>query len=145
MKRVDLEVAIAAGLGVVFPLYKFFTMPEPDGSPNPLSLGEAVALLVAFASYLIIPLPLRLLRGRCIARLVWLWIPVLGSLLIAVTLYSLGARSAGWGLEQSAKVWLALCVWTLPFAAVVYYSEMIVRGVKRWHEGPKENLSILRR
>lgn len=145
MKRVDLEVAVAAGLGVVFPLYKIFTLPESDGSPNPLTLGEAVALLVALASYLVVPFLLRLFGGRRAARFIWLWIPVLGSLLIALILYSLGVRSADWGLEQSAKVWLGLCLWTVPFAAVVYYSGMLVRAVRRWHEGPKENLSILRR
>jgi hypothetical protein len=66
-------------------------------------------------------------------------------LTVAVALYCLVGRSVDWGLELSAKVWLALCVWTLPFAAVVYYSGMIIRGVRRWHEGPKENLSISRR
>jgi hypothetical protein len=76
---------------------------------------------------------------------VWLWTPVLGSLLSAFALYCLGNRSIDWGLELFAKVWLALCVWTLPFAAVVYYSGMIIRGIRRWHEGPKEDLSISRR
>ncbi len=145
MKRVDLEVAVAAGLAVVFPLYKIFTLPEVCDSPNPLTLGGAAALLLILASYLSVPLLFGLLRGQRGARFVWLWTAVLGSLLSAVALYCLGARSIDWGLERFAKVWLALCVWTLPFAAVVYYSGMIIRGIRRGHEGPQENLSISRR
>ena len=145
MKRVDLEVAAAAGLGVAFPLYKTFTIPESDGSPNPLTPGEAAALLVALSSYLSVPLLLRLLRRRWVARPMWLWTSVVGSLLIAATLYFPGARPAEWSLGLSAKVWLGLCVWTLPFAAVVYYSGMIVGAIRRWHDGSKHNLSILRR
>jgi hypothetical protein len=144
MKRVDLEVAVAAGLSVVFPLYKIFTLPEICESPN-LTLGESVALLVALASYLSVPLLFGLLRGQRVARFVWLWTPVLGSLHVVVAPYWLRANSIDWGLERSAKMWLALCVWTLPFAAAVYYSGMIIRGIRRWHEGPKENLSVWRR
>jgi hypothetical protein len=145
MKRVDLEVAVAAGLGVVFPFYEIFTLPESDGSPNPLKIGDAVALLIALASYLIVPLVLQLVRGGRAVRLVWLWIPVFGSMLIAVALYCGVGHSAIWGLEASAKAWLALCLWTLPFTAVVYYSGMLIRALRRWHEGPKDNLSIMRR
>ena len=94
MKRVDLEVAAAAGLGVAFPLYKIFTIPESDGSPNPLTPGEAAALLVALSSYLSVPLLLRLLRRRWVARPMWLWTSVVGYLLIAATLYFPGARPA---------------------------------------------------
>jgi peptidoglycan biosynthesis protein MviN/MurJ (putative lipid II flippase) len=145
MKRVDIEVAVAAGLAVLLPLYKIFTLPGTCDSPNPLTLGGAAALLLILASYLSIPLLFGLLRGQRVARFVWVWTPVLGSLLSAVVLYCLAPRSKDWGLELSAKVWLALCVWTLPFAAIVYYSGMIIRGIRRWREGPKENLSILRR
>ena len=143
MKRVDLEVAAAAGLAVVFPLYKILTLPEMCESPN-LTHGESVALLAALASYLSVPLLFGLLRGQRGARFVWLWTPVLGSLLCVVALYCLVVR-IGWGLGLSAAVWLALCAWTLPFAAAVYYSRMIIRGIRRWHEGSKENLSISRR
>ena len=129
MKRVDLEVAVAAGLAVVLPLYKIFTLPGTCDSPNPLTLGGAAALLLILASYLIIPLLLGLLRGQRAARIVWLWTPVLGSLLSAVVLYCLAPRSKDWGLELSAKVWLALSVWTLLFAAIVYYSGLIIRGI----------------
>jgi hypothetical protein len=134
MKLVDLEVAVAAGLSVVFPLYKIFTLPEICDSSK-LALGEGVALLLILASYLSVPLLLGLIRGQRVARVVWLWTPVLGSLLSAVVLYCLAPRSKDWGLELSAKVWLALCVWTLPFAIVVYNSGMIIRGIRRWHEG----------
>ena len=143
MKRVGLEVAAAAGLAVVFPLYKIFTLPEICDSPK-LTLGEATALLAALASYLSVPLLFGRLRGRRGARLVWLWTPVLGSLLCAVALYCLVVR-IDWGLGLSAAVWLALCAWTLPFAAAVYYSGMIIRGMRRRREGSKENLSISRR
>ena len=129
MKRVDLEVAVAAGLAVVLPLYKIFTLPGTCDSPNPLTLGGAAALLLILASYLSIPLLFELLRGQRVARFVWLWTPVLGSLLSAVVLYCLAPRSKEWGLELSAEVWLALCVWTLPFAAIVYYSGVIIRGI----------------
>lgn len=145
MKRVDLEVAVAAGLAVVLPLYKIFTLPGTCDSPNPLTLGGAAALLLILASYLSVPLLLGLLRGQRAARFVWLWTAVLGSLLSAVVIYSLAPRSKDWDLELSAKVWLALCVWTLPFAATVYYSGMIIRLIRRWFEGSKENLSIGRR
>ena len=143
MKRVDLEVAVAAGLSVVLPLYEIFTRAESDGSPNPLTLGEAAALLLALASYLIAPSPLRLLRSRRVGRLVWLWTPVFGSLLIAVALHCWRARSPYWSPERSAVVWLALCAWTLPLAAAVHYPGMVIRRFRRWHEGPEENLSIL--
>jgi hypothetical protein len=143
MERVDLEVAIAAGLAVVLPLYKIFTLPEMCESPN-LTLGESVALLAVLASYLSVPLLFGLLRGQRGARFVWLWTPVLGSLLSAVALCCLVVR-IDWGLGLSATVWLALCAWTLPFAAAVHYSGMIVRRKRRWHEGSKENLSIWRR
>jgi peptidoglycan biosynthesis protein MviN/MurJ (putative lipid II flippase) len=129
MKRVDLEVAVAAGLAVVLPLYKIFTLPGTCDSPNPLTLGGAAALLAVLASYLSVPLLFGLLRGQRGNRFVWLWTPVLGSLFSAVALYCLVARSIDWGLELSAKMWLALCVWTLPFAAIVYYSGMIIRGI----------------
>ena len=144
MKRVGIEVAVAAGLAVVFPLYKIFTLPEICESSK-LALGEAVTLLAVLASYLSVPLLCGLIRGQRVARFVWLWTPVLGSLLSAVALYCLWSRSTDLGLELFAKVWLALCVWTLPFAAVVYYSGMIIRGIRRGHKGPKEDLSISRR
>ena len=143
MKRVDIEVAFAAGLAVVFPLYKILTLPEICESPD-LIHREAAALLAALASYMSVPLLFGLLRGQRGARFVWLWTPVLGSLLCAATLYCLVVLK-DWGLAQFAMVWLALCVWTLPFSAIVYYSGMIIRGIRRWHEGPKENLSIWRR
>jgi peptidoglycan biosynthesis protein MviN/MurJ (putative lipid II flippase) len=129
MKHVDLEVAVAVGLAVVLPLYKIFTLPGTCDSPNPLTLGGAAALLAILASYLSVPLLLGLLRGQRVARFVWLWTPILGSLLSAVVLYCLAPRSKDWGLELSAKVWLGLCVWTLLFAAIVYYSGMIIRGI----------------
>ena len=141
MKRVDLEVAVAAGLSVVLPLYKIFTLPEICDTSK-LALGEAVTLLVTLASYLSIPLLCGLIRGQRVARFVWLWTPIFGSLLSAVALYCLAPRSIDWGLELFVKVWLALSIWTLAFAAVVYYSGMIIRGIWRRHEGPKENLSI---
>lgn len=146
MKRVDveIEVAVAAGLAVVFPLHQILTLPEICDSPK-LTLGEAAALPAVLASYLSAPLLFGLLRGQRGARLMWLCTPVLGSLLCAVALYCLVSRSADWGLGLSAKVWLALCAWTLPFAAAVHYSGMIIRAIRRWHEGPKENLSISRR
>ena len=134
MKRVDLAAAAAAGLAVVVPLYMIFTLPEMCDSPK-LIPGEAVALLAAFASYPSVPLLFGLLPDQRVARFVWLWTAALGSLLCAAALYCLVGRSLGWGLERSATVWLALCVWTLPFAAAVYYSGMILRGVRRRHEG----------
>lgn len=140
MKRVDIAVSAAAGLAVAFPLYQIFLLPEMCESPK-LTHGEAFATLAAFASYLSIPWLLGLLRGRPSARHAWLWTPVLGSLLCAAALYCLVVLK-DWGPAQFALVWLVLCVWTLPFAAVVNYSGMIVRGIRRWHEGPKENLSI---
>ena len=143
MKLLDLEVAVAAGLAVVFTLYKILTLPEICESPN-LTRRESVALLAALASFLSIPLLFGVLRGQRGTRLVWLWTPVLGSLLGAVALYCLVVR-IDWGLGLSATVWLALCAWTLPFAAAVHYSGMIIRGIRRWHEGPREGLSISRR
>jgi hypothetical protein len=136
-----MAVSAAAGLAVVFPLYQIFLLPEICDSPK-LTPGEAVATLAALASYLSVPLLLGLLRGRWFARYVWLWTPVLGSLLCAAALFFLALRSEARGLGRFAMVWLALCVWTLPFAAVVNYSGMIVRGIRRWHGGPKEHLSI---
>jgi hypothetical protein len=141
MKRVDLGVAVAAGLAVVFPLYQIFLLPEMCESPN-LTHGESAALMAACASYLSVPWLLGPLRGRRAARHVWLWTPVLGSLPVVVALYWLWSRYGDWGGAHFAKVWLALCVWTLPFAAAVYYSGMIARGIRRWHDGPRENLSI---
>jgi hypothetical protein len=74
----------------------------------------------------------------------WLWTPVIGSMLTAVVLYCLVVLKE-WGPAQFAMVWLALCVWTLPFAAVVHYSGMIVRGIRRRHEGSNDDASIPRR
>ena len=142
MKRVDLEVAAAAGLGVVFPLYRMLTLPGTCDSPNPLTRGGAAALLAVLASYLSVPLLFGLLRGQRAGRFEWLWTSVLGSLLSAAALYCLLGRSVGWGLGLSATVWLALCAWTLPLAAAVHYSGMFFRGVRRRHEGPQENPSI---
>jgi peptidoglycan biosynthesis protein MviN/MurJ (putative lipid II flippase) len=142
MKRVDLEVAVAAGLAVVLPLYKIFTLPGTCDSPNPLTLRGAAALLLILASYLSVTLLVGLLRGPRVIRFVWLWTAILGSLLSVVVLYCLAPRSKDWDLELSAKVWLALCVWTLLFAAIVYYSGMIITGIRRRHERPKEKLSI---
>lgn len=141
IKRVDIAISAAAGLAVVYPLYQIFLLPEMCESPA-LTHGEAFATLAAFASYLSVPSLLGLLRGRRRARHVWLWTPVLGSLLCAATLYCLALRPEARGLGRFAVVWLALCVWTLPFAAVVNCSGMVVRVIRRWHEGPKENLSI---
>lgn len=141
MKRVDIAVSAAVGLVVVIPLYRIFLLPEMCESPA-LTHGEAVATLAALASYLGAPLLLGLLRGRRFARHLWLWTPVMGSLLCATALYCLAMRPEARGLGRFALVWLALCVWTLPFAAVVNYTGMIVGGIRRWHEGTKENLSI---
>ena len=143
MKRVDIEVAAAAGLAAVFPLYKIFTLPEICESPN-LTPGESVTLVAALASYLSVPLLFGLLWGQRSTRFAWLWIPVLGSLLCAVALDCLIVH-IDWSLGLSVTVWLALCAWTLPFAAAAHYSGMIVRRVRGRHEVPKENLSISRR
>ncbi len=134
MKRVDLGVAAAAGLAVVLPLYRIFTLPELCESPG-LTHGESAALLATLASYLSVPLLFRVLRVRRVARLVWLWTPALGSLLSAAALYCLVVRK-DWGLGLSGVVWLALCVWTLPFAAAVHYSGMVVSRMRARHEGP---------
>ena len=142
MKRVDIAVSAAAGLAVVVPLYQMFLLPEMCESPA-LTRGEAFATPAAFASYLSVPWLLGLLRGRPSARHVWLWTPVLGSLLCAAVLYLLALRPEALGLGRFAMVWLALCVWTLPFAALINYSGMFVRGIRRWHEGADENLSIV--
>jgi hypothetical protein len=141
MKRVEIAVSAAAGLAVVVPLYQIFLLPEICDSPT-LTHGEAVATLAALASYLSVPLLFGLLRGRRLARHGWLWTPVLGSLLCAAALFLLAVRPEARGLGRFALLWLALCVWTLPFAAVVNYSGMIVRGIRGLHEGPKEGLSI---
>ena len=127
MKRVDLEVAVAAGLAVVLPLYKIFTLPEICDSPK-LTHGEAVALLVTLVSYLSVPLLFGLFRAQRGARFVWLWTPVMGSMFTTVALYGLVILKE-WGPAQFAMVWLALSVWTLLFAATVYYSGMIIRGI----------------
>ena len=140
MKCVDIAVSAAAGLAVVFPLYQIFLLPEICESPK-LTLGEAAALPAALASYLSIPLLPGPLRGRRAARYVWLWTPLMGSMLTAVSLHSLVVLK-DWGPAQFTVTWLALCVWTLPFAAAVNYSGKIVRRVRRWHEGPKEHPSI---
>jgi hypothetical protein len=141
MKHVDIAASAAAGFAVAFPLRQIFLLPEMCESPT-LTHGESFATMAAFASYLSVPLLLGPLRGRRFARRVWLWTPLLGSLLCAAALYSLALRPEARDLGRFAIVWLALCVWTLPFAAAVNYSGMVVRGVRRWHEGPKENLSI---
>ena len=141
MKRVDIAVSAAVGLVVVIPLYQIFLLPEMCESPA-LTHGEAVATLAALASYLCVPWLPGLLRGRRFARYLWLWTPVLGSLFCAATLYCLAMRPDARGFGRFALVWFALCVWTLPFAAAVSFSGMIVRGIRRWHEGTKENLSI---
>lgn len=141
MKRVDIAVSAAAGLAVVFPLYQIFLSPEMCESPT-LTPVEAVATLAALACYLSVPLLLGPPRGRRLARYVWLWTPVLGSLLCAAALFLLVLRPEARSFERFAVVWLALCVWTLPFAAVVNYSGMIVRVVRRWRDGPKEHRSI---
>ncbi len=134
MKRVGLEAAVAAGLAVAFPLYKISTLPEICESPE-LTLSEAAALLAALASYLSVPLLFGLLRPLAV-RFVWLWTPVMGSMLTAVALYWLVVLK-DWGPAHFAMVWLALCVWTLPFAAAVHYSGVIVRVIRGWHEGPR--------
>lgn len=128
MKRADLAVAVAAGLAVVAPLYKIFTLPGTCDSPNPLTLGGAVALLLILTSYLSVPFLFGRLRGQRVSRFVWIWTPILGSLLSALVL-CLAPRSKDWGLELSAKVWLALSVWTFLFAATVHYSVIIIRGI----------------
>jgi hypothetical protein len=143
MKRVGIEVAVAAGLAVVFPLYKIFTLPEICDTPR-LTFGEAAALPAVFASYLSVPLLFGLLRGQRGARFVWLWTPVVGSIPTAVALYCLVVIK-DWDPAHFAMVWLALCVWTLPFAAVVHYSGMIVRGIRRRRAGPNEDQSTPRR
>lgn len=141
MKRVDIVVSAAAGLAVVFPLYQLLLLPEICESPK-LTHGEAFATLAALASYLGVPWLLGLLRGRRFTRHLWLWTPVMGSLLCAAALFLLVLRPEARSLGRFAMMWLTLSVWTLPFAAVVNYSRMIVREIRRWHEGPKEHPSI---
>ena len=131
MKRAGIAVSAAAGLAVVIPLYQIFLLPEICDSPT-LTHGEAAALPATLASYLSVPWLLGPLRGRLPTRHVWLWTPVVGSLICAAALYCLVVLKA-WGTAQFALVWLALCVWTLPFAAVVNYSGTVVRGIRRWH------------
>lgn len=143
MKRVDIAVSAAAGLAVVFPLYQIFLLPEICASPT-LTQDEAAATLAALASYLSVPLLLGLLRGRRTARYVWLWTPALGSLLCAATLFLLALRSEALGLGRFACLWLALFLWTLPFAAVVNYFGMFVRGIRRRHEG-RRSIEAFRR
>ena len=129
MKCVDLDAAVAAALAAVFPLYKIFTLPEICESSK-LMPGEALVLLAAFASYLSGPLLFGLFRGSRATRLVWLWTPIMGSMLTAVALYCLAALK-DWSPAHFALVWLALCVWTLPFAAAVHYSGMIFREIRK--------------
>lgn len=141
MKRIDIAISAVVGLAVVFPLYQIFLVPGMCESPK-LTHAEAAATLAAFASYLSVPLLSGLFRDRRPARHVWLWTPVMGSLLCANALFLLALRPEARDLGRFAVVWLALCVWTLPFAAAVHYSGMIVRGIRRRHGGPKENSSI---
>lgn len=137
MKRADIAVSAAAGLAVVFPLYQLLLLPEMCESPK-LTPGEAAALTAALASYLSVPLLPGPLRSQRATRFAWLWTPLMGSMLAAVALYSLVSLKE-WGPAQFAIVWFALCVWTLPFAAVVNYSGTIVRVLRRRHKGPKED------
>lgn len=129
MKREDFEIAAAAGLAVVLPLYKIFTLPGTCDSPTPLTAGRSAALLLVLASYFSIPLLLRLGRGQQAPRFAWLWTPVLGSLLSVFVLYWLMRPAKPWSLGLAAKMWLALCVWTILFAAAAYYFGKITRGM----------------
>lgn len=138
MKRLAIAVSAAAGLAVAFPLYQLFLLPGMCESPT-LTRAEAVATLASFASYLCVPFLPGRLRGQRTARFVWLWTPAVGSTLTALALYCLVSLK-DWGLAHFAAVWLALCLWTLPFAAGVYYSGTMVRGVRRRLGGAQEGL-----
>ena len=145
MRREDFDVSVAVGLGISIPLYMISTLPDACGTRDPLTLGDAAVMALAFGSYMLAPALLRLPPGRRAARLGWWWTPVLGSLILTVVHGCWRVLSAEWGVEQSALLWLLLCLWTLPFAAVAYYSGVILRGLKRRREASRDDISIFRR
>jgi len=145
MKREDFDVSVAVGLGISIPLYMIATLPDACGTRDPLTLGDAAVMALAFGSYMTAPALLRLPPGRRGARLGWWRTPVSGSLLLTVVHGFWRVLSAEWGVEQSAMLWLLLCLWTLPFAAAAHYSGVMLRGLKRRREGSHDDISILRR
>lgn len=145
MKREDLDVSVGVGLGISIPLYMISTLPDACGTRDPLTLADAAVMALAFGSYMIVPALLRLPPGRRAARLGWWWTPVLGSLLLTLIHCCWRVLSAKWSVEQSAMLWLLLCLWTLPFAAAAHYSGVMLRRLKRRREGLHDDISILRR
>jgi drug/metabolite transporter (DMT)-like permease len=147
MMRSQIEIAVAAALAVNLPLYWIFTRRDSDGRPNPLTLGEVGVLLLVLGCYLAVPFIVRCFRRQRIVQLIpiWLWISVLGAVLVVAADYSIGITYRIERMERVAKEWLVLSIFTLPVTSLVYYSRTIVGWIRKWHEGERFNLSIVRK
>jgi hypothetical protein len=139
LMRSQIEIAIAAALTVDLPLYWIFTRRHSDGRPNPLTPGEIEILILVLACYLVVPFLIKLFRKRHLLQIIptWLWISTVGATLIVIADYSIGiSYRESIRPDRMGKEWLVLSVFTMP---------VIVRLVRRWHEGEPFNLSIVRR
>jgi hypothetical protein len=142
LNRADIKVAAAAGLSVYLPLYWQFTRADSDGTPNPLTAGEAGVLLLVLAAYLSAPAFLRLL-SRLASHLhiagsspSWLSISALGAAVLVSADYVFGASGLSETVDDAARTWLVLSAWAMPPSAAVYYFGAVVRLIKGWHRGP---------
>lgn len=148
MKRADIKVAAAAGLSVYLPLYWLATRPESDGTPNPLTAGEVVALLFTLAVYLLSPFLLRLLSRYTLAARIpsWLSISVVGSAILAVAgVVAEGVRRQPVTVEDTVIFWLGLSLWTMPASAGVYYFGAAIRSVNAFRRWPDYETRDLRK
>lgn len=139
MMKADMKVATAAGLSVYLPLYWMATRPESDGTPNPMTAGKVVALLLTFAVYLLTPFVLRLLSRYTLAARTpsWLSIPAVGSaLLVMVGVAAMFVMRQPVTVEDTFMGWLVLSLWTMPASAWVYYFRPVVDLIKAWNRGP---------
>lgn len=154
--RVDIASAVAAGAGLCMTgvvLLKISMLDRVD----PLDLrGLALLVFLTTIPYLAAGLIVHALwkkRLRC-AISSWIMIALLGAMFVVVSAGAWSFYTHGLAFEALADfirdkikdglgVFVILSLLTLPITAAMYYSERIVKGVKRWYLYGAEPPSIV--
>jgi hypothetical protein len=151
-KRVDLACAVVAGIALPAAFFGLLRI-SIFGRINPPSFAKiATATLLCLSCYLVASLLVVWLKSLRRVMPSWVWIAVLGSAILVITggiwmrpaiLRLSLAEIVSDKLPDALGTTFGLSVFTLPFTAVVYYADSIVRAVGRWHTGDGRRVSII--
>ncbi|HEV2799814.1 MAG TPA: hypothetical protein VGW12_04920 [Pyrinomonadaceae bacterium] len=155
--RVDVTCALAASSWLTFIFYQISTISEPFNPYLCLKYG-----LIAFSSFVLTALFLWKCWRGALNRLLprWILLSMLGALLNEIPssiewipkawqdpyfreMYPTFREFLSRELDMVRSVIIMNFFLTLPITGTIYYAGAIVRGIRKWHNRPEYNLSIL--